>query len=266
MFANEFDIQHISSPIAGCGFELWIEPDAAGTVNSNSESTSDLTRLRIHAMAARVDIVSIGAQARNAFWGEQAAVRAEHATTAVIRDGNTTILVDPALPAELLAYRLDERTGLKPAQIDIVFLTTFRPVHRLGLALFEKAEWLIGAAEREAILETMRAAQLATAPAGAEIENELALLERTKPAPDKLTPLVSLFPSPGATPGTCGLLVSALRTIIVAGDAVVSREHYEAGRVFERAWNADVARQSFAEIVEIAEAIVPGHDNIFWTA
>jgi hypothetical protein len=101
---------------------------------------------------------------------------------------------------------------------------------------------------------------------GPEFADELALLERTQPALDNLSPLVSLFPSPGATPGTCGLLVSALRTIVVAGDAVVSREHYEAGRVFERCWNADLARQSFAEIVELAEAIVPGHDNIFWAA
>jgi len=218
-------------------------------------------------VSARIEVVSIGTQSRNPFWGETVAVRAPHATTALIRDGSTSILVDPSLPPELLVHRLDERAGLKPAQIDIVFLTTFRPVHRRGLTAFEAADWLIAEEERNVVQHVLRAGQLSAGvadPSSNEIAEELALLERTKPAPDKLSKSVSLFPSPGASPGSCALLVSAARTVIVAGDAVICRDHYEAGRVFDRSTHAEQARRSFAEIVELAEVVVPGHDNVFW--
>jgi len=220
-------------------------------------------------MGCTVDVISIGTLSRNPFWGEQGAVRPAHATTTLIRDGSTTILVDPSVPPEWLSHRLHERAGLKPSQIDAVFLTCFLPVHRRGLALFEKADWLIHADERSAIMDYLTAA-LAQATGDreskpVEIEEELALLRRTRPAPDKLASGVDLFPSPGVTPGTCGLLVAGTRTTIVAGDAVLTRDHYENARVYERCVDADKARRSFAEIVEAAEIIVPGHDNLIFT-
>ena len=78
-------------------------------------------------MALSYNIVSIGALSRNRFWNETEPRRIAHATTTLIGDENKTILVDPGLPDAVLAQRLDERTGLSPDQIDIVFLTNFRP-------------------------------------------------------------------------------------------------------------------------------------------
>ena len=164
-------------------------------------------------MACTVDVISIGTLSRNLFWNEQGTVRPAHATTTLIRDGATSILVDPSLPPDLLAHRLGERAGITPGQIDAVFLTNFRPVHRRALTLFEEAQWWLGPQERDALAAHLNAAveeqtrgALDDEPAPAEIEQELALLGRTVPAGDRLSPNVHLFPSPGATPGSASLL------------------------------------------------------------
>ena len=224
-------------------------------------------------MACTVDVISIGALSRNPFWNEQGRLRAAHATTTLIRDGTRTILVDPSLPAELLAHRLDERAGLKPDQIDTVFLTSFSPVHRRALTIFDEAQWLIGEAERSAViahltraLEEAEGTNPEARSAPVEIEQELTLAGRTAAAPERLTPAVHLFPSPGPTVGSCSLLITSARTIVVAGDAVLTRDHFENGRVYERCADPAQARESFADVLEIADIVIPGHDNLIVTS
>ena len=218
-------------------------------------------------MALTFDIISIGTLSRNPFWNERHPVRPAHATTTLIRDGTHTVLVDPSLPAEILVARLAERTGLTPGQVDAVFLTTFRPVHRRGLAAFDDADWLMAAAEIEAatgqLNDQLDHAESTGEPVEPLVEEELALLGRIQPADEKLTPGIHLFPTPGASPGAAALLlVPAMHTIAIAGDAVLTREHLEAGRILERAVDPEQALESFVEILEIADQIVPGHDNL----
>ncbi|MFQ5491394.1 MAG: hypothetical protein ACE5GE_11800 [Phycisphaerae bacterium] len=220
-------------------------------------------------MGVTLDVISIGSLSCNPFWNETGPVRPAHATTTLIREGAATILVDPSLPPEMLAARLHERTGLKPEQIKTVFLTSFRPVHRRGLELFAAADWLIADQELQAVIDSLSAAvddlgvgQEVGVSAPEEIERELALARRAKAAPDRLTPSVQLFPSPGATVGSAGLIVSGLKTTVVAGDAVLTSDHFEHSRVFERSADPAQARRSFADIVEVADLIVPGHDNL----
>lgn len=220
-------------------------------------------------MSCTVDIISIGTLSRNVFWNEPASVRPAHATTTLIREGTQTIIVDPSLPAELLTHRLDERAGIKPQQIDGVFLTNFRPVHRRSLELFDQAAWMLAGEEREAVIDHLESALQdlgGTGPGNSapvvEIEQELALVRRTVAPPERLTPTVHLFPTPGATIGAAGLLVAGLKTVVIAGDAVLSRDHFENGRVFERSADPAKARESFADILEVAEIIIPGHDNL----
>ena len=218
-------------------------------------------------MGVSFDVVSIGCLSHNPFWNERQPVRALHATTTLIRDGVQTILVDPSLPAELLRHRLDERTGLKPEQITCVFLTSFQPDHRRSLNLFERAEWLMHETEIQAYRDHLNrfldVAQNKERDQVDIIRQELELLERIRRAPEKLTAAVHLFPTPGVTPGSCSLLlVPATTTVAVAGDAVVNRDYLEHGRVFERCSDAAQAAESLAELIEIADQIVCGHDNV----
>jgi glyoxylase-like metal-dependent hydrolase (beta-lactamase superfamily II) len=221
--------------------------------------------------SARLDIISIGTLSRNRLWNETAALRTPHATTTLVRAhfGKKTrnILVDPGLPPAALAARLNERTGLSPADIHTVFLTNFRPAHRGGLAAFPHATLLLSELEQQfarAQLENL----LRDAPEqdldAAYLRAELALLERTGTADDKLADGVDLFPLPGYTPGTSGLLVGTTMTsTLIAGDAVPTLDHFLAGQVLPDAADIATAQESMGEVYEIADLIVPGHDNLF---
>ncbi len=213
-------------------------------------------------------IISIGTLSHNEFWGEKAPVRTAHATTTLIRSGERVILVDPGLPAPIIGARLLERSGLKPADVTDVFLTNFRPSHRWGLDAFEHADWWISEMEREAIGQNLLAQMQAAAAAGESeteqvLKQEIALLRRFKSSPDRLAEQVDVFPLPGFTPGTCGLLLLKMNsTTLIAGDAVPTAEHLEHGQVLRNAYDVEQARESFAEAIEIADVIIPGHDNL----
>lgn len=222
-------------------------------------------------MSVRVDIISIGTLSRNRLWGETSAVRTPHATTTLLRTRDTAgprlILIDPGLPAPVQAARLGERAGVAPAQIDTVFLTNFRPAHRAGLAAYPSATVLLHEAERDAVgqhLHDMLQRVEGDDELAATIRAELALLGRTRGPEDRLAPQVDLFPLAGYTPGTCGLLIAdAATTTIVAGDAVPTRDHLLAGQVLPDAMDLAAAQESLREVYELADLIVPGHDNLF---
>ncbi|MEM9295506.1 MAG: MBL fold metallo-hydrolase [Planctomycetota bacterium] len=212
-------------------------------------------------------IISIGALSRHELWESPGPVGTPHATTTLIRSGDKTILVDPGLPAPAVVARLGERAGLAPEDITDVFLTCFRPAHRGGIAAFEHARWWIAEAEREQVGRAL-VGQFESIPEDAADERELlrsevALLQRCQPAPDKLADRVDLFPLPGFTPGNAGLLLlDSSRTTLLAGDAVATSEHLERGRVLRGAFDAEQAKDSLAEAIEIADALIPGHDNV----
>jgi glyoxylase-like metal-dependent hydrolase (beta-lactamase superfamily II) len=215
----------------------------------------------------RFDVISIGTLSRNRLWNEQQPVRTPHATTTLIRTPHHHILVDPGLPAPALAAHLFERTGLGPEKIDTVFLTNFRPAHRAGLELFDRSRLLIHEVEQQAVSQHLDSL-LAEAPAEdidhKVIERERRLLEKFRPAPDQLDENVDLFPLYGYTPGNCGLLLSLpTTTALIAGDAVPTRDHFLAGQVLPDAYDIHTAQESLREVYEIADLIVPGHDNLF---
>lgn len=218
-------------------------------------------------------VISIGTLAANPLWGERDPVRTGHATTTLIRAGDTAILVDPGLPAPALAARLGERANLTPDDITHVFLTSFHPDVRRGLSLFPDAPWLIHEHEREGVGVPL-AAQLkhlleAREPGQAQdavdaLRHDIALLQRCTPAHDTLAENVTLFPLPGVSPGLCGLLLEHPRfTVLLAGDAIPTREHADQGKLLPSAADLDRARQSFEEAIEVADLIIPGRDNLF---
>ena len=214
-----------------------------------------------------MDVISIGTLSRNRLWGESEPVRTAHATTTLIRSGKRNILVDPGLPAQAVGARLYERTGLRPEQIDTVFLTNFRPSHRAGLALFERARVFIHEREQEITAAHLQAL-VEEAPQDdegrAQLLAELKLLQSFEPAEDKIAEQVDLFPLPGYTPGTCGLLVAApTYTALIAGDAAPTLDHFLAGQLLPDSYDVATAGESMREVYEIADLIVPGHDNLF---
>lgn len=236
-------------------------------------------------MTVEFRIISIGTLSRNTFWGETSPLRTPHATTTLVISGKEKILVDPALPGQVLNARLFERAGIKNADITSVFLTSFRAAHRGGLAAFDKAKWFIHEQEKKhvrALLEEMyrRGEKCSCAGHGehhdhdhepdhghgqdrALIAMDLELLDRCKPAPEKLADQVEIFPSPGATAGCCGLLLTPpVGATLIAGDAVINTEYLEHGQVWDDSFDLKLAQQSLQDILEVAEVIVPGHDNM----
>jgi hypothetical protein len=118
---------------------------------------------------------------------------------------------------------------------------------------------------RPASSEDPRAAAYASAWGDlAALAAELKLLESARAADDKLAEHVDLFPLFGYTPGTCGLLVpAATSTTLLAGDAVPTLDHFLAGQILPDAYDIEAAGESMREVYEIADLIVPGHDNLF---
>jgi len=210
-------------------------------------------------------VISIGALSRHPLrTGEPAQQRTPHATTTLIQSGEKRILVDPALPAEALNARLIERAGLPLDAVTDVFLTNFRPAHRGALLKMERAHWWISEAEREQVgVSLIDLLQRVDEDDQEQVKQEIAILKRCEPAPDQLAEQVDLFPLPGFTPGTCGLLLPLpTATVLIAGDAVATQEHLEQGKVPENGWDVEQARASLREAVEIADWLICGHDNL----
>ena len=222
-------------------------------------------------MAIEYSVISIGTLSRNRLWDESAAVRTSHATTTLVVDGDKKILVDPSLPGEMLDARFNERTGGALTDITDVFCTTLRPIHRRALNLLGAANWWCGEAEMEAYAHHLQglleSAERLDSEQAAAIETDIEIVRKFKPAPQRLTPRVHLFPLAGASVGSAGLLlIEPTSTVLVAGDAVVTAEHFMLGQVWQGCTDTAGALESLQDVIEIADVIIPGHDNIIPTA
>jgi len=213
-------------------------------------------------------IISIGTLAAHPLWEERGPVRTGHATTSLVIAGDARILVDPGLPAPGLRARLQERTPIGVEDVTHVFVTTFAIDHVRGLGLFENAKWLVHAPERPSAdaglaSEVERAREAEAHDAARLLATLRGWLTKCDDAEDRLAPGVDLFPLPGVTPGTCGLLLSLpAATVLICGDAIATIEHLEQGKVLPYCLDVEQAQESFREAIEIADVIVPGRDNL----
>ena len=220
-------------------------------------------------MSVEYCIVSIGTLSHNRLWGEAAAVRTSHATTTVVRDQGRTILVDPSLPPAVLAARYNERTGGQLADVTDVFCTTLRPVHRRGIAAFDEAAWWAGETEIETYRSHLTGLLDSAARLDGEdvnaIEADLALLGRFAAAGESFTRQVQFYPLLGASPGSSGLLLTPpTSTIVIAGDAAVTAGHVQEAQVWKGCTDPEAAMASLTDLLELADVIVPGHDNVMF--
>jgi glyoxylase-like metal-dependent hydrolase (beta-lactamase superfamily II) len=215
-------------------------------------------------------VISIGALASHPLWNERGDHRVGHATTTLIKSDGAVLLVDPSLPPHLMEARLDERWGAKLSDVTHVFLTSFDPDRRRTLLGLEHATWCMHDSEIQsaalAIQDELGLAE--NDPAVVNILQEhLELLSNFAPPQDAFLPQVDLFPTPGFTPGSCGLLLPTQnQTILITGDTVATSEHLKKGSVLQNCANIELAKESFVECVEIADVIVPGRDNVVLNA
>lgn len=224
-------------------------------------------------MTVDYTVISIGALSHNRLWGEGATLRTSHATTTLVTDGKRLLLVDPSLPAVALAARFNERTGKSLSEVTDVFCTTLRPVHRRSIAALSQANWYTSEAELMSYREYLRTLSESVdrldrldSDDRKAVEEDARLLEKFKPAPDKFSPQIHLYPLHGPTLGSAGLLLTpATQTILIAGDAALTSGHVLAGQVWEGCYDTELALESLQDLLEMADVIVPGHDNVMLT-
>lgn len=214
-------------------------------------------------------VISQGALAAHPLWDEKQDVRLAHATTSLISAGEVHIIVDPSLPPQVLAARLSERSKLQPADITHVFLTSLEPMRHRGISLFSKATWLASERELDAATASVNAQFEEQRDRGdddelmAMIRAEQQILSRITAAEDSIAPGVDLFPLPGVTEGTCGLLIGLPgSTVLLTGDAIATIDHLSQGKVLPTCVDLTKAQESFREALEIADAFILGRDGL----
>ncbi|MBG81524.1 MAG: hypothetical protein CMJ39_12560 [Phycisphaerae bacterium] len=213
-------------------------------------------------------VISLGTLAVHPLWKEKSAARTPHATTTLVSTEDEHILVNPSLPGQILHARIAERAPVAVEDISHVFLTSLELDHCRGLSAFPEATWLAFEPELTHVRDRLHQQVEGAREAGDEeaipvYESQIELLEKVQPAPDRLVDGVDLFPLPGVTPGTCGLLVAQPRaTVLISGDAVATGEHLAHGQVLPHCADVKQAQESFREAIEIADVIIPGRDNV----
>jgi glyoxylase-like metal-dependent hydrolase (beta-lactamase superfamily II) len=197
-------------------------------------------------------VITIGRFTRNRFWGElETQAYRDVLCTSTLLKGDINIVVDPSLPPAEMAKALYDRSGLWPDSIDAVFVTHAHGDHFEGLELFRKAKWYMGEAE----LETMRTSTN---------QRQKELGARILPASPGFIPGVDTLLLPGHTAGTTALLAETLDgKLAVTGDAVMTRDFFKARQGYYNSLNFEEASRSISRLAEIADVVVPGHDNYF---
>ncbi len=199
-------------------------------------------------------VIHIGYLNRNIYWGEDQVYRGQVCTTTLIETDNRRILVDPGLTShEEFRTILFQRSGLRPEDIDTIFFTHFHLHHWQSHLLFPKSVWLMSRAEIRFRLNNKQTP-----------EEERDLLARIIPIEDHHLPGVEFVSTPGHTRGSASLMFETREgMVLVAGDAVLTFDHFDNREPSEKADNPREARRSIDKIAKIADIVVPGHDNFF---
>jgi glyoxylase-like metal-dependent hydrolase (beta-lactamase superfamily II) len=194
-------------------------------------------------------IINIGALSVNKFWGEAERCHETTATCTLLEHDGQRILVDPSPHPPELERFLWDRAGLEPPDIDLLFVTHFHGDHLWGAELFSDRPWLMA----QAGLDEWRAKEVE--------QPELAAL--FSPAEDNLPEGVALYPCPGHTWSHCGLRVETRwGTLIVAGDSVMTPEHFEAEEGHSNAVDFALSTKTIQAIKADADLVIPGHANL----
>ena len=205
--------------------------------------------------------LTLGHLSRNKFWGEDPDTQYHPvvASSVLVQDGGTPILVDPTLPVEEMERRLQRCCGLDRTGIDIVFATHFHTDHRVDAEKYPNARlYMSPESVREAADLRSQGGPLAQAFLNGAVFDFQA-------APRRLSPNVAVQPLPGHTLGLAGLVfTSGGKRVLLSGDTIMNREYYRA----REGYFIDASQQKTAASMEWAAAntdvIVPGHGDWFF--
>jgi len=185
----------------------------------------------------------------NRFWGETERVRTPGGTCTLLQSGKIRLIVDPSPAPEQLEAKLYEATGLRPGDIDAVFLTHFHGDHRFGIELFADKRLLMA----EPGIDEWRTAS----PGDAH------LIDRFEPAEDNLPEAVELRSTPGHTYGHHSLGVeSDWGRLVVSGDAAMTRDFLREEKGFHNSVDFELASKTIRELKRDFDLIIPGHDSL----
>lgn len=211
----------------------------------------------MQSMEIRWDVLTIGHLSRNRYWGEadDRSYREPRCTTTLLRTADHVVVVDPGLRPEQMGQVLDQRAGLAPDAVDIVFLTHFHGDHRYGLSAFPGARWYMAPEE----IRYWQAKSGAGTP-------ERELLGELRPAPNELLPSVRVIATPGHTLHHASLLFESDQArVAIAGDAAMTRDFFSHRDFYFNTVDDAAALSSIDLLQRESDIIVPGHDNYFLT-
>ncbi len=151
-----------------------------------------------------------------------------------------------------------EGEGLRPNDVDIVFLTHHHLDHAGNLHMFTSARWL------------------GSRPLEGRIRGLMGVRDG-----EEICPGVKVIYTPGHVASHASLLVDAVlrgrpwgvntltrAKVAVAGDAVISESWFRSGKVYSLNrdfYSAEEARRSASLLARLAEVVIPGHGVPFIT-
>jgi len=202
------------------------------------------------------DLIVVGHLRWNRYFGESAANpprgQPSTCTSTLVRGTDAhgrpyRLLVDPTLREAATDYYFDlnRRTGLHAADITHCYVTHEHMDHQAALAYFPRAVWCAAAP----VADRLR-------------DSEYIDGSRVQAVLGQFLPGVYALPLPGHALSLHGLafLHQGFR-VVVAGDAVMTRHHWE-HETCEFEQDAALAAQTIRLLKRSADIVVPGHDNL----
>ena len=183
-------------------------------------------------------------------------------TVALVQTGQHNMLVDTGSygdRAQLLESL--ETAELLPENVDALFLTHFHYDHILNFDLFPNA--VIRMSIEEINYVNKGGYQISKDPFVPAALYPL-LSDRVKPFSGEVELLtgVRTVPLPGHTPGMTGLLLEK-DGILLAGDGIKNGYEFTRGQPPPAFGDSEEALRSYRRGSEVAQIVIPGHDNPF---
>jgi len=181
-------------------------------------------------------------------------------TVALIRTGELNLLFDTAglnerlvMEAQLLAL------GLPADQINIIVLSHLHYDHAMNYTLFPQAEVIVGRKELEFANSLEGMSDPFVPPGIAEQIKHWPKLRLVDDG-DKLAEGLTIFHTPGHTPGGISLLTENLERNMLIGDAIKNGWEFVHGLPeATQEW-----RETLKKIKAAGNFFIPGHDRPFW--